>query len=116
MVSGIILAIMLAAGPYDSAPNCKVMYQGATDDWRFGRGYEASIGKVWMAQLGMKVTNAGLNMLGLYGQLIPGSPPALLHGRLSEAYLLAMSGPIAGGTAEVQRGIIATRGLGLPRG
>ena len=46
MVSGIILAIMLAAGPYDSAPNCKVMYQGATDDWRFVRVYEASTGKV----------------------------------------------------------------------
>ena len=78
--------------------------------------YEASIGKVWMAHLGVKVTNTGMNLLGLYSQLRPGSPWAALYGRLSTAYLLAVSGPIGGGTAEIQRNIIATRGLGLPRG
>jgi alkylation response protein AidB-like acyl-CoA dehydrogenase len=78
--------------------------------------YEASIGKVWMAHLGVKVTNTGLNLLGLHGQLLPGSPAAVLHGRLVTSYLLAVSGPVGGGTAEIQRNIIATRGLGLPRG
>ncbi|MCC6382110.1 MAG: acyl-CoA dehydrogenase family protein [Dehalococcoidia bacterium] len=78
--------------------------------------YEASIGKVWMAQLGIKVANAGINLMGGYGQLQPSSPWAQLHGRVLTSYLLAASGPIAGGTAEVQRNIIATRGLGLPRG
>ena len=88
--------------------------------WLQSRGevpnYEASIGKVWMAQLGIKVTNTGVNLLGMYGQLTPGSKWEALHGRLSTAYLLAVSGPIAGGTAEIQRNIIAQRGLGLPRG
>ena len=78
--------------------------------------YEASIGKLWMAHLGVKVTNTGINLLGMYGQLKPGSPWARLHGRLVTSYLLAVAGPIGGGTAEIQRGIIATRGLGLPRG
>jgi alkylation response protein AidB-like acyl-CoA dehydrogenase len=78
--------------------------------------YEASIGKIWFAQLGIRVANAGINLLGLHGQLAPGSPAALLHGRLVTSYLLAVAGPIGGGTAEVQRGIIAARGLGLPRG
>ena len=46
MVGEAVLAIMLIAGPYDSAPNCKVMYQGAQDDWRFVRVYEVASGKV----------------------------------------------------------------------
>ncbi|GAB4329537.1 MAG: acyl-CoA dehydrogenase family protein [Dehalococcoidia bacterium] len=77
--------------------------------------YEASIGKVFMANLGIKVANCGVNLLGLYGQLAPGSAWAALHGRLRTSYLLAMSGPIGGGTGEIQRNIIAQRGLGLPR-
>ena len=78
--------------------------------------YEASIGKVWMAYLGVKVGNAGINLMGMYGQLKPGSPWAQLYGRVVTSYLLAVAGPIGGGTGEIQRGIIATRGLGLPRG
>ncbi len=78
--------------------------------------YEASMGKVWMALLGIKVANTGVNLMGAYGQLRPGSPWAQLHGRLQTAYLLAMSGPIGGGTSEIQKNIIAQRGLGLPRG
>ncbi len=78
--------------------------------------YEASIGKVWMANLGIKVANAGINLMGMHGQLAPGSPWEQLHGRLVTSYLLAVAGPIGGGTGEIQRTIIATRGLGLPRG
>jgi alkylation response protein AidB-like acyl-CoA dehydrogenase len=78
--------------------------------------YEASIGKVWMALLGIKVGNTGVNLMGPYGQLAPGSKYAQLYGRVLTAYLLSMSGPIGGGTTEIQRNIIAQRGLGLPRG
>ena len=46
MLGAVILAIALAAGPYDADPNCKVMYQGGADDWRFVRVYEVASGKV----------------------------------------------------------------------
>ncbi|MGE5597256.1 MAG: acyl-CoA dehydrogenase family protein [Hyphomicrobiales bacterium] len=78
--------------------------------------YEASIGKVWMAKLGIDVNNVGVNLLGLYGQLRPGSPYAPFDGRVTDSYLLSVSGPIGGGTAEIQKNIIAQRGLGLRRG
>jgi alkylation response protein AidB-like acyl-CoA dehydrogenase len=78
--------------------------------------YEASIGKVWMALLGIKVGNIGVNLMGPHGALWAGSKWAPLHGRVLESYLLAVSGPIGGGTTEIQRNIIAQRGVGLPRG
>jgi alkylation response protein AidB-like acyl-CoA dehydrogenase len=77
---------------------------------------EASIGKVWMAMLGIRVANAGVDLMGPYGQLTRDSKWAQLHGRVLTSYLLAVAGPIGGGTAEIQRNIIAQRGLGLPRG
>ena len=69
-----------------------------------------------MALLGIKVANTGVNLMGAYGQLQPGSKWEQLHGRVLTSYLLAMSGPIGGGTSEIQKNIIAQRGLGLPRG
>ena len=55
--------------------------------------YQASIGKIWMAQLGVAVANYGVNLMGPYGQLEPGSKAAQLFGRVETAYLLAASGP-----------------------
>jgi alkylation response protein AidB-like acyl-CoA dehydrogenase len=78
--------------------------------------YEASIGKVWLAHLGIDVGNSGVNLLGLAGQLTGGQALAPFDGRVEESYLLAVAGPIGGGTAEIQKNIIAQRGLGLPRG
>ena len=46
----------------------------------------------------------------------PGREWAPLRGRVQEHWMLSFSGTIAAGTSEVQRNIIAGRGLGLPRG
>jgi alkylation response protein AidB-like acyl-CoA dehydrogenase len=40
---------------------------------------------------------------------------APLRGKIERLYLTSVSGTIAGGTSEIQRNIIAERGLGLPR-
>ncbi|GBD11922.1 Putative acyl-CoA dehydrogenase FadE17 [bacterium HR23] len=77
---------------------------------------ESSASKVFGTELVQRVTNFGVNLMGLYGQLLKGSKWAKLNGRLQTAWLMSFSHTIAGGTSEIQRNIIAMRGLGLPRG
>jgi 3-oxocholest-4-en-26-oyl-CoA dehydrogenase alpha subunit len=78
--------------------------------------YEASMSKLYGSELSQRIASTGLQMLGMYGELKPGSPEAKLKGRLADAYETSVSSTIAAGTSEIQRNIIATRGLGLPRG
>ncbi len=58
----------------------------------------------------------GMQLMGLFGQLEPGSRWAPLQGRFENAYLRSHGGTVAAGTPEIQRNVVATRGLGLPRG
>ena len=78
--------------------------------------HEASIVKVFNSEYSQRLARAGLQILGLYGQLQPESPYARLRGRFERSYVSSIGATIAAGTSEIQRGIIATRGLGLPRG
>lgn len=78
--------------------------------------HEASIGKLYLSELNQRSARLGLNGLGIYGQLLQGSPHAQLNGRYADNVMTTVPSTIAGGTSEVQRNIIATRGLGLPRG
>jgi len=77
--------------------------------------YESSIAKMFGSEMNQRFCEAAINMLGLGGQIEPGSKWAPLQGRIERAYLAALSYKIAGGTSEIQRNVIATRGLGLPR-
>ena len=77
---------------------------------------EASISKVFGSETWQRVTETGLKILGLYGQLTKDDRWAPLHGGVQEAWRTVFSLIIGGGTSEIQRNIIATRGLGLPRG
>ncbi len=77
--------------------------------------YEASISKLYGSEFSQRLALTGVQLLGMYGGLEPESKWAPMKGRLERSYLQAVSSTIAAGTSEVQRGIIATRGLGLPR-
>ena len=77
---------------------------------------EASMSKLYGSELQQRLAGAGMEVLGLGGQLEPGSRWAPLEGRVEAFYLFAAALTIAAGTSEIMRGIIAGRGLGLPRG
>jgi len=78
--------------------------------------YEASVIKVFQSELGQRIYRFGVNALGLSGQLIPEQAGAPFHGEMPEGYLTSVPATIYSGSNEIQRNIIATRGLGLPRG
>lgn len=71
--------------------------------------------KLFGSEMMQRISNTGLQILGLYGQLEPGSRWARLGGLIGRDYLWNVSITIAGGTSEIQRIIISTMGLGLPR-
>jgi alkylation response protein AidB-like acyl-CoA dehydrogenase len=77
---------------------------------------EASQAKLYAAELSQRVAQSGMRVLGLHGALQERSKHAAVLGRFHTAYLWSVSQTYAGGSVEIQRGIIATRGLGLPRG
>ena len=69
--------------------------------------YEASMCKLFSSELSQRISNLSMHLYGMHGNV---------RNRASMGYMQAVSSTIAGGTSEVQKGIIATRGLGLPRG
>lgn len=87
--------------------------------WRQGQGEvpssEASMSKVSATEVNLAVLDYGLELLGMYGMLEPGSNQAELQGRFMKMRLYYTSGPILAGTNEIQKNIIAQRGLGLAR-
>ena len=77
---------------------------------------EASMSKVFGSETVQRVTKTSMDILGMYGALDRHDKWAPLKGRIQENWMSAFSGTIAAGTSEIQRNIIASRGLELPRG
>lgn len=76
--------------------------------------HEASIAKMFNTELSQRIARTAMKVLGTAGQLTD-AEQAPMKGRVAASYLATVSSTIAGGTSEIQRNIVATRGLGLPR-
>ncbi len=81
-------------------------------------------GEAGMARLIVKLQGCELNhqlaalaidALGELGVLYEGSPHLRAEGRWQRMYMFDLGLIIGGGTAQIQKNIIAERGLGLPR-
>jgi alkylation response protein AidB-like acyl-CoA dehydrogenase len=77
--------------------------------------YEAAAVKLYSMELNQRIANTGVRLMGMYGPLARGSKRAPMKGRMSYSYIRNVANTIEGGTSEVQRNIVAQRGLGLPR-
>jgi len=76
--------------------------------------HEASASKLFGSEMSQRIALTGMHLLGMAGQLRDDSRHQVID--QATGYLSAVSATVAAGTSEIQRGIIATRGLGLPRG
>ncbi len=75
--------------------------------------HEASMVKLFSSELIQRFARTEMKVVGLYGQLKGSQAPN--RGRAVAAYVGSLSATLAGGTSEIQRNIIAQRGLSLPR-
>ena len=78
--------------------------------------YEASVARMFYAEMNQRFMKAVMEMMGLDGQLGRNQPWSQMRGRFVYNYLRSIGNTIETGTSEIQRNIIAERGLGLPRG
>jgi alkylation response protein AidB-like acyl-CoA dehydrogenase len=91
-------------------------YRGLTRQLRgHPPGPEGSIEKLFWSEMYQRQLELMMDVLGPYGQLMPGSPHAVASGHWPHLFLYSRGRTIAAGTSEVQRNIIADRVLGLPR-
>ncbi len=73
---------------------------------------ESQMAKLFGAEMQQRIAATAAQVFGMEGQAArPGSPALRYH----YALLRSVANTIEGGTSEIQRSVIATRGLGLPR-
>ena len=98
--------------------------------WRAGRGliyrvaemlstgrvpnFEAAVAKTFCTSLEQRIADLVSQIAGAAGALDSSDPRAPFAGRAARTFLYAPAYTIQGGTNNILRNIIATRGLGLP--
>jgi alkylation response protein AidB-like acyl-CoA dehydrogenase len=77
-------------------------------------GYEASVNQLFSAELHQRLARTGARVFGQHG-LLWQRREAPLAGAFTHMRMDAVAATFLGGASEIQRNVIATRGLGLPR-
>lgn len=87
--------------------------------WMYSKGlhpsYESSMSMVFASEVLRHMANVGMRILGHYGELDRDSKWTIMNARIMRMCLSSLSIGVGGGSNEIQRNIIAMRGLGLPR-
>ena len=78
-------------------------------------GLAGMVMKLYSTNLGYDIAQLAMDIVGDRQLLAPGEGAAPAMGMFGTAYMWSLGVLIAGGTANIQRNIIAERGLGLPR-
>lgn len=121
-VSRVDSAPTIRAEIADRAIECEVSYQFSLRIMSIQNAgqvpnHEASCAKLFNSELTQRIARTGTRVFGLYANLWDSDDiRAPMQARHTHAYVTSIPSTIAGGSSEIQRGIIATRGLGLPRG
>ena len=87
--------------------------------WMQSRGMvpnaESAMSKMVSFELLQRVAEFGMEVLGQFSQLDEDSDLAPMYGRIPSCYLRSFGHSLEQGTSEIDRDVIAQRGLGLPR-
>jgi len=78
-------------------------------------GFAAMVPKLYATSLSYDLAKLAMDVQGDKGLLATGEEQAHFSGMFTVAYMWSLGILIAGGTANIQRNIIAERGLGMPR-
>ena len=79
-------------------------------------GVEGSMAKLFASEAITRQSADFVDLLGTDGVRSFGDPTAIEGGEAEHAFRFALGATTYGGTSEIQRNIIAQRGMGLPRG
>ena len=87
--------------------------------WMFSKGlhpsHEASMSMIFVSEVMRRAADVGMRILGHYGELDRDSKWSVMNAEIMRMCLSSLSIGVGGGSNEIQRNIIAIRGLGLPR-
>ena len=86
-----------------------ILDQGRMPNW------EAAMCKGYSTTFEKHLASTAMEILGLYGQLMPESELVPISGLATFSYLNSKGYSLQGGTTEILKNIVAQRGLGLPR-